>query len=416
MLLDRVNSPSDLKQMSLAELKQLAAEIRQFLIEQLSVTGGHFGPNLGVVELTLALHKVFDSPRDKIVWDVGHQSYVHKIVTGRKDRFPTLRQLGGMAGFPKRSESPHDAFGTGHASTSISAALGMAVARDLRGDHHHVIAVIGDGAMTGGMAFEAMNHAGHLGTRLIVVLNDNEMSIAENVGAISNYLAKLRTDRTYSKMKAELEQLLKRIPTIGDKVVKTLERAKDSVKYFWVPGMLFEELGFTYFGPIDGHDLATLTSMLETAKVCTGPVVLHVVTQKGKGYGRAEKAPDKLHSVTPFNPETGQSVKSEKGSGPSYTSVFGDAIVELANQDSRIVAITAAMPSGTGLAKFAARFPDRFFDVGIAEQHAATLAAGLAASGMRPVFAVYSTFLQRAYDQVIHDVCIQNLPVVFAVD
>ncbi|MDI3256620.1 MAG: 1-deoxy-D-xylulose-5-phosphate synthase [Kyrpidia sp.] len=416
MLLDRVNGPRDLKTLSAAELRQLASEIRRFLIQQLSVTGGHFGPNLGVVELTLALHRVFDSPRDKIVWDVGHQAYVHKIVTGRKDRFPTLRQLGGMAGFPKRSESPHDAFGTGHASTSISAALGMAVARDLKGESHHVVAVIGDGAMTGGMAFEALNHAGHLGKRLIVVLNDNEMSIAENVGAMADYLSKLRTDRTYSKMKAEVEQLLKRIPSIGGKVARTLERAKDSVKYFWVPGMLFEELGFTYFGPVDGHDLGALTAMLERAKRCAEPVVLHVVTRKGKGYGRAEKAPDKLHSVTPFNPATGQTVKSAKPASPSYTSVFGDAIVELAEQDPRIVAITAAMPGGTGLTKFAARFPDRFFDVGIAEQHAATLAAGLAASGMRPVFAVYSTFLQRAYDQVIHDICIQNLPVVFAVD
>ncbi|MDI3327675.1 MAG: 1-deoxy-D-xylulose-5-phosphate synthase [Alicyclobacillaceae bacterium] len=416
MLLDRVDSPSDLKRLSLAELQQLAGEIRQFLIEQLSVTGGHFGPNLGVVELTLALHRVFDSPVDKIIWDVGHQAYVHKIVTGRKHRFPTLRQFGGMSGFPKRKESPHDAFGTGHASTSISAALGMAVARDLRGEKHHIVAVIGDGAMTGGMAFEALNHAGHLRKKLIVVLNDNEMSIARNVGAISNYLAKLRTDRTYSKVKAELEQLLKRIPSIGDKMVKTLERAKDSVKYFWVPGMLFEELGFTYFGPVDGHDLGGLIRILETAKACSDPVVLHVVTQKGKGYGRAEEAPDKLHSVTPFNPATGKMMKPVKAAGPSYTSVFGDALVELAKQDRRIVAITAAMPGGTGLTKFAAQFPERFFDVGIAEQHAATLAAGLAAAGMRPVFAVYSTFLQRAYDQVIHDVCIQNLPVVFAVD
>lgn len=416
MLLDRVNGPADLKAMSLAELRQLAAEIRRFLIQQLAVTGGHFGPNLGVVELTLALHRVFDSPRDKIIWDVGHQAYVHKIITGRKERFSTLRQFGGLAGFPKRSESPHDAFGTGHASTSISAALGMAVARDLKGESHHVVAVIGDGAMTGGMALEALNHAGHLGKRLIVVLNDNEMSIAENVGAMADYLAKLRTDRTYAKMKNEVEHLLKRIPSIGGKVARTLERAKDSVKYFWVPGMLFEELGFTYFGPVDGHNFTALTTMLERVKECPDPVLLHVVTQKGKGYGRAERAPDKLHSVTPFNPETGKAEKSSSSSVPSYTDVFGNAIVELAEQDPRIVAITAAMPGGTGLTKFARRFPDRFFDVGIAEQHAATLSAGLAAAGMRPVFAVYSTFLQRAYDQVIHDICIQNLPVVFAVD
>lgn len=415
MLLEKVNSPSDIKTMSLHELKQLAAEIRQFLIETISVTGGHFGPNLGVVELTLALHRVFDSPRDKLIWDVGHQAYVHKMLTGRKNLFSTLRKYKGLSGFPKRKESEHDMFDVGHASTSISAATGYAVARDLKGEKHHVVAIIGDGAMTGGMAFEAMNHVGHMGTNLLVVLNDNEMSIAPNVGAMSNYLARLRNDSYYKSVKTELANLLHRVPTIGERVAKALERVKDSVKYLMVPGMLFEEIGFTYLGPIDGHNLPLLLEMLEQAKQIQGPVLLHVITIKGKGYASAEEAPDKFHGVNPFNIATGQAPKVV-GKAPSYSSVFGHTLCKLARQDPRIVAITAAMPDGTGLTPFAREFPERFFDVGIAEQHATTFAAGLACAGMRPVFAVYSTFLQRAYDQVIHDVCLQNLPVVFAID
>ncbi|OPG16473.1 1-deoxy-D-xylulose-5-phosphate synthase [Ferroacidibacillus organovorans] len=408
-MLEIIKDPSDVKTLSRDELQQLVDETRQFLIEQIMAVGGHFGSNLGVVELTVALHYVFDSPRDRILWDVGHQAYAHKALTGRQAQFPTLRQYGGMAGFPKRNESPHDFFGVGHASTSISAALGMAVARDLRGENHHVVAVIGDGAMTGGMAFEALNHAGDLKKRLIVILNDNEMSIAPNVGAVSQYLTKLRTDPHYGRMKSEIETLLKKIPAIGHKLAGAAERAKDSLKYFMVQGALFEEFGFKYFGPINGHDLSSVLSILEQAKELTSPVLIHVVTQKGKGYPSAETAPDKLHSV-------GGAVTKPKKATPSYTQVFADALTELARTDERIVAITAAMPSGTGLNRFAAEFPERCFDVGIAEQHAATFCAGLSTAGMRPVFAVYSTFLQRAYDQVIHDICIQNLPVVFAID
>ncbi|GIM44544.1 1-deoxy-D-xylulose-5-phosphate synthase [Collibacillus ludicampi] len=415
MLLENVNSPSDIKRMSVQELKRLADEIRQFLIETISVTGGHFGPNLGVVELTIALHHVFDSPKDKLIWDVGHQAYVHKILTGRKELFPTLRKYKGLSGFPKRKESEHDMFDVGHAATSISAAAGYAMARDLKGEQYHVVAVIGDGAMTGGMAFEAMNHIGHMGTDVIVVLNDNEMSIAPNVGAMSNYLAKLRNHSHYKSVKSEVANLLHKVPSIGDRVAKALERVKDSVKYLMVPGMLFEEIGFTYLGPIDGHNIPLLLEMLEQAKQVKGPVLLHVITKKGKGYAVAEEAPDKFHGVNPFNIETGQAPKVV-AKAPQYSNVFGDTLRTLAKEDERIVAITAAMPSGTGLSKFAVEFPDRFFDVGIAEQHAATFAAGLACAGMRPVFAVYSTFLQRAYDQVIHDICIQNLPVVFAID
>lgn len=407
MLLSRVNQPSDMKDMSLEDLTQLADEVRTFLIDNITATGGHFGANLGVVELTIALHYVFNSPIDRIVWDVGHQAYVHKILTGRKDLFPTLRQFKGLAGFPKRNESEHDFFGVGHASTSLSAALGMAIARDLKGEDHHVVAVIGDGAMTGGMAFEAMNHAGHLQKRLLVVLNDNEMSIAPNVGAVSHYLTRLRTDPNYSRVKAEVEGLLRKIPSIGGKLAAALERAKDSVRYFMVQGALFEEFGFRYFGPVSGHDVPALVAILRQAKELDGPVLIHVVTQKGKGYASAEAAPDKLHSI-------GGPVTTPKKSAPSYTNVFANALTELGAEDPRIVAVTAAMPSSIG--KFADVFPERSFDVGIAEQHATTFCAGLSTSGMRPVFAVYSTFLQRAYDQVIHDICIQDLPVVFAID
>lgn len=411
MLLERVKSPDDLKKLSRSELKQYTEEVRNFVIESVTSTGGHFAPNLGVVELTTALHYVFHSPKDKIIWDVGHQSYVHKIITGRLEGFKTLRMFKGMSGFPKREESEHDAFDTGHASTSISAAVGMAIGRDIKGENYKVVAVIGDGAMTGGMAFEAMNHAGHIQKDMLVVLNDNEMSISENVGAMSNYLLKLRTDPHYSKAKADIQSLLNKIPAIGDKVLKTLERVRDSLKYLMVSGMLFEEIGFTYLGPIDGHNLDDLISALKQANQTKGPVLLHVLTKKGKGYASAEDAPEKFHAVSP--PKGPSSMKTP---APSYASVFTDTMIQLAEQDERIVAVTPAMLSGSGLTKFAKVFPDRCFDVGIAEQHAATVCAGLACVGLKPVLAIYSTFLQRAYDQFVHDICIQNLPVVFAVD
>lgn len=406
-LLEQVGEPGELKNLSDTQLVELAAEIRTFLVESVSKTGGHFAPNLGVVELTIALHRVFQSPRDKIVWDVGHQAYVHKMLTGRREQFPTLRKFKGLAGFPKRTESEHDQFGTGHASTSISAGLGMAVARDLSQDNYHVVSVIGDGALTGGMAMEAMNHAGHLGTNFMVILNDNEMSIAENVGAMSKYLTRLRTDPSYSRAKGEIEQTLRRLPAIGNRLTRALERIKDSMRLLVIPGLLFEAFGFKYLGPVDGHDLPELMKVLEDAKHLHGPVLIHVVTKKGKGYASAEDAPDKFHAWP--------TVAKEKAA-PSYTNVFADTLVELATKDARIVAVTAAMPSGTGLSRFEKHFPTRTFDVGIAEQHATTFCGGLATAGQRPVFAVYSTFLQRAYDQVIHDIAIQNLPVIFAID
>ncbi|MGB9802658.1 1-deoxy-D-xylulose-5-phosphate synthase [Desulfofundulus sp.] len=414
-LLSTINSPADLRSLDVAGLQQLAAEIRQEIIETVARNGGHLAPNLGVVELTLALHRVFQTPRDKIIWDVGHQSYVHKLVTGRRPVFHTLRQFGGISGFPRPQESEHDSFGTGHSSTSISAALGMALARDLKGENYAVVAVIGDGAMTGGMAFEALNHAGHHKTNLIVVLNDNEMSISPNVGGLAQYLSRLRTDPMYSRGKEELEQLLKRIPAIGRRVVKAVERLKDSLKYLVVPGMFFEELGFIYLGPIDGHNIQAMINIFQQARVTRGPVLVHVLTHKGRGYPPAEKNADKFHGVGPFEVKTGRVIK-KAGEPPSYTEVFGRTLEELGRRDQRIVAITAAMPSGTGLDRFAAAFPERFFDVGIAEQHAVTLGAGLAAGGLRPVVAIYSTFLQRAYDQVLHDVCLQNLPVTLALD
>ncbi|MDR3593013.1 MAG: 1-deoxy-D-xylulose-5-phosphate synthase [Negativicutes bacterium] len=413
-LLDAINGPEDLKRLSVSQLEKLAGEIRGLLVETVSRTGGHLAPNLGVVELTIALHRVFNSPSDKIIWDVGHQAYVHKILTGRRDKFATLRQLGGMSGFPKRGESAHDAFGTGHSSTSISAALGIALARDLAGEKHEVLAVIGDGSLTGGQAYEALNHAGHLSVDLTVILNDNEMSIARNVGAMSEYLAKVRSDPTYSKVKHDVEYLLKRIPAIGESVAKTVERVKDSLKYLVVPGVIFEELGFTYIGPIDGHNILQLTEVLQKSRNIAGPVLVHVITCKGKGYRPAECNADRFHGVGPFCVESGEVIKN--GSKPSYTAVFGDALVAVAEKNPAVVAITAAMPDGTGLKSFAERYPARFFDVGIAEQHAVTLAAGMAAAGLRPVVTLYSTFLQRAYDQVLHDVCLQNLPVVLAID
>lgn len=386
---------------------QLGKEIRSFLVDSVSKTGGHFGANLGVVELTLALHKVFNSPSDRIIWDVGHQAYVHKILTGRQSLFPTLRQFKGLAGFPKRTESEHDAFGAGHASTSISAGLGMAVARDLAGEKHHVVSVIGDGALTGGMAMEALNHAGHIGTNFLVILNDNEMSIAENVGAMSKYLTRLRTDPTYSKAKTEIESLLRKVPAIGDRLTKTLEKVKDSMRNFFVPGMFFEAFGFKYIGPVDGHDLPCLLRVLEHAQKLQGPVLLHLVTHKGKGYASAEDAPDKFHAWP---------TATKEKAVPSYTKVFGDAVIDLAKLDDRIVAVTPAMVPGSGLTEFGRVFPKRLYDVGIAEQHAATFCGGLAAAGERPILAIYSTFLQRAYDQVIHDICIQQLPVLIAID
>jgi len=414
MLLQTINDPESLKQLNINQKKQLAQEIREFLIDNVSKTGGHLGPNLGVVELTIALHSVFDSPNDKMIWDVGHQSYVHKLLTGRRDKFDTLRCFKGISGFPKCKESEHDVFQTGHSSTSISAALGMAIASKLKKENNHSIAIIGDGAMTGGIAFEALNHAGLSEVNLIVILNDNEMSIAQNVGAISNYLTRVRTDPNYSRAKDDIEYILKKIPAIGSKMLKTAERIKDSLKYLFVSGMLFEELGFTYLGPIDGHCLEDLESTLEQAKRKKGPLLVHVITKKGKGYLPAEENPDLFHGIGTFDVETGKPIK--KPLPPNYTNVFGNAIVEMADQDEQILCITAAMPTGTGLTGFASKFPDRFFDVGIAEQHAVTLAAGLASQGFKPVFAVYSTFLQRGYDQVVHDVCLQNLPVIFAID
>lgn len=413
-ILTMIEGPKDIKKLSLTQLEKLAGEIRGLLIHTVSQNGGHLAPNLGVVELTIALHRVFDSPRDKFIWDVGHQAYVHKILTGRRREFSTLRRLDGLSGFPKRSESPHDAFGTGHSSTSISAALGVALARDISREKYHVLAVIGDGSLTGGQAYEALNHAGHVGTNLTVILNDNEMSIAKNVGAMAEYLAKMRTDPAYFKVKHDIEYLLKRIPAIGESVARTVERVKDSLKYLVVPGVIFEELGFTYLGPIDGHSITSLTEVLQTAKSIQGPVLVHVVTCKGKGYGPAECNADKFHGPGPFCIETGEIIKN--GTNPTYTGVFGDTLIKLAENNRDVIAITAAMAEGTGLRKFAGKFPERFFDVGIAEPHALTLAAGLAAEGKRPVVAIYSTFGQRGYDQIIHDICLQNLPVTLAID
>lgn len=414
-LLDGVETPAHLKHLSLTQLEDLAEEIRELIIQTVSENGGHLAPSLGVVDLTVALHAVFRCPEDKIVWDVGHQAYGHKILTGRRANFHTLRQSGGITGFPNRSESVYDCFGVGHSSTSISAAFGMALARDLDGKNHNVVAVIGDGALTGGEAFEALNHVGDLGKRLIVILNDNEMSIDKNVGAMSEYLSKMRTAPTYHKAKKDLEGFLKRIPAIGDSVAKTVEHVKDSFRFFLVPGGLFEELGFTYVGPIDGHNIALLTDVLEKAKTMEGPILIHVITKKGKGYLPAEIEPDKFHGVGPFAVQTGM-VKQSASTTPSYTSVFSKALIDIAQNDRDIVAITAAMPGGTGLKKFGEIFPGRLIDVGIAEQHAVTVAAGLATQGKKPVIAFYSTFAQRAYDQIIHDVCLQNLPVVFCLD
>ena len=413
-ILQKITSPSDITSLSVQEMEQLAREIRKEIINTVSKNGGHLAPNLGVVELTLALHRAFSSPRDKLIWDVGHQSYTHKLLTNRREKFHTLRQYGGISGFPRPDESEHDAFGTGHASTSISAGLGMAAARDLDGEDYCVVPVIGDGALTGGMALEALNHAGHLKKNLIVVLNDNEMSISPNVGGLADYFNRLRTDPMYYRSKDEIEQLLLKISPIGKTVLKAMDRIKDSLKYLVVPGMFFEELGFIYYGPVDGHDLRSLTYTLKQAKSAKGPVLVHVITRKGKGYRPAENNADKFHGTVPFNISDGESV--EINTTPTYTEVLGEVLLQEAAQNKKLVAITAAMAGGTGLTRFSARYPDRFFDVGIAEQHAVTMAAGMARNGYKPVVAIYSTFLQRAYDQVLHDVCLQNLPVVFAID
>ncbi|WP_391201781.1 1-deoxy-D-xylulose-5-phosphate synthase [Psychrobacillus sp. L4] len=416
MDLTSISSPSFLKSLDNEQLKELSEDIRSFLIEKLSVTGGHIGPNLGVVELTIALHRAFNSPTDKLLWDVGHQAYVHKILTGRADQFDTLRQFKGLCGFPKRIESEHDVWEAGHSSTSLSAAMGMATARNLQKKSNYVIPIIGDGALTGGMALEALNHIGHEKTDMIVILNDNEMSIAPNVGALHNVLGKLRTHGTYNKAKDELEILLKKIPAVGGKLASTAERVKDSLKYLLVSGVFFEELGFTYLGPIDGHSFEALEENLKNAKKMKGPVLLHVITKKGKGFTPAEQ--DKIgtwHGTGPYKMETGDFVKSTSVA-PSWSGLVAETARKLARNDKRIVAITPAMPVGSKLEGFASEFPDRMIDVGIAEQHATTMAAGLAADGMKPFLVIYSTFLQRAYDQVLHDICRQNLNVVIGID
>ncbi|MEJ2183481.1 MAG: 1-deoxy-D-xylulose-5-phosphate synthase [Nitrospirota bacterium] len=413
MHLKDIKGPEDIKGLSASELEELAEEIRHTIITCVSAGGGHLASSLGVVELAIALHCVFDSPRDRIVWDVGHQSYPHKLLTGRYERFHTLRKYGGLGGFPRVSESPHDAFGTGHSSTSISAALGMVEARDLRGEQHKVIAVIGDGAMTAGLAFEGLNHAGQLGKDLVVVLNDNEMSISPNVGALSRYLNRILTGDVYNRMKKDLKALIGGIPRVGAPVARFAERAEESLKGLFLPGMLFEELGFTYVGPIDGHDVDLLIRTLEKVKDTAAPTLVHTITKKGKGYGFSEQDPCSFHGVGPFELETGSPLSS---GAASYSDVFGEALTELAEERPAVVAISAAMKEGTGLTAFARRFPERFYDVGIAEPHAATFAAGLARAGARPVVAIYSTFLQRSYDEIVHDVCLQNLPVVFAID
>ncbi|MHB8058074.1 MAG: 1-deoxy-D-xylulose-5-phosphate synthase [Desulfuromonadaceae bacterium] len=414
MLLETINSPSDLKKLKPEQLPVLAAEVRQFLLETVSATGGHLGSNLGTVELSIALHYCFDSPNDKIIWDVGHQAYTHKILTGRRDQFHTQRQYKGISGFPKRSESEHDAFGVGHSSTSISAGLGMAAADSLDGKRNHSIAVIGDGSLTGGMAFEALNQAGHLKKNLIVILNDNEMSISKNVGAFSTFISRKMTGRYYRDLKKEMQVLLKQIPAFGTDILQFARRAENSLKGFLTPGALFEALGFDYLGPLDGHDLRQLVEVFKNINELDGPLLVHVMTTKGKGYKPAEDTPAKYHGVGAFDVATGKG--ATKPAVKSYTDMFGETLLQLAEEDAKIVAITAAMPDGTGLNPFSQRFPERFFDVGIAEQHAMTFAAGLAVEGFRPVVAIYSTFVQRAYDQVFHDICLQKLPVAIAMD
>ena len=414
MLLDQIKQSSDIKKLTEEDYPVLAQEIRQFLIEKISHTGGHLASNLGVVELTMALHLAFDLPKDKIIWDVGHQAYTHKLLSGRKAGFDELRQFGGMSGFPKRAESPYDAFDTGHSSTSISAGLGIAQAREIQGEDYSVISVIGDGALTGGMAYEALNNAAQLKKNFIIVLNDNKMSISENVGGMSRYLSSVRTKESYAELKKGVDRALSAIPVVGKSLSYGLYLAKNGVKQFFVPGMLFEDMGITYLGPVDGHNVPELVRTLKEAKRVRHAVLVHVITKKGKGYAPAEKNPARFHGVDPFDIATGQPLKKKQY--PSYTEVFSKKICELAGEDKKIVAVTAAMPDGTGLTRFSKKFPDRFFDVGIAEAHAVTSAAGMASAGLKPVVAVYSSFLQRGYDQILHDVCLQKLPVLFAID
>jgi len=414
MILELINGPDDIKKFSKQELTILSQEIRDFLIEKISTTGGHLASNLGVVELTMAIYLAFDLPEDKIVWDVGHQSYTHKILSGRRMEFDELRQYGGMSGFPKRKESPCDAFDTGHSSTSISAGLGLAQARDVLGEDHFVVSVIGDGSLTGGMAYEALNNAAQMKKNFVIILNDNNMSISENVGGMSTYLNSIRTGNGYLDLKKHVTNTLSRIPVIGEQLIDKISRTKNGIKQLLIPGMLFENMGITYLGPVDGHNVKALTRALKEAKNLDHTVLVHVITKKGKGYAPAEKYPSKFHGVEPFDILTGRPKKEKKNL--SYTDVFSKTICRLAKDDKKIVAVTAAMPDGTGLKRFSSLYPNRFFDVGIAEEHAVTSAAGMAAGGLKPVVAVYSSFLQRGFDQVLHDVCIQNLPVVFAVD
>ncbi len=413
MVLEKINQINDIKKIDKDELPILAEEIRKFLIEKISVTGGHLASNLGVVELTMALHLAFELPKDKMIWDVGHQSYTHKILTGRREGFDGLRKYGGMSGFPKRKESDCDAFDTGHSSTSISAGLGYARARDLLGENYAVISIIGDGSLTGGMAYEALNNAAQIKTNFIIILNDNEMSISENVGGLSTYLSNLRTADAYTGLKAGLENTLNKIP-YGNRMVERLRMTKNGIKQLIIPGMFFEDLGIKYLGPLDGHNISQMVRVFQEARRVNGPVVIHVKTKKGKGYAPAEKHPARFHGAEPFDIETGLPKKKKRKA--NYTDIFSTVMCKMGARESRLVAITAAMPDGTGLKRFRNMYPDRFFDVGIAEEHAVTFAAGMAVAGMIPVVAVYSSFLQRAYDQIIHDVCIQNLHVIFAVD
>lgn len=414
MILDKIKKPNDIHKIPLAEFPQLAEEIRSFLIESVSRTGGHLASNLGVVELTLALHNVLDFPDDKLIWDVGHQAYTHKILTGRKGEFETLRKEGGLSGFPKRGESNCDSFDAGHSSDSISAGLGYVHARDLLGESYHVVSVIGDGALTGGMAYEALNNAAELETNFIIVLNDNNMSISPNVGGMSNYLSAIRTAEAYTGMKMSLNKAVKKIPRVGTAMVDAVRRTKSSIKQLFIPGMLFENMGLTYLGPVDGHNMRQMMRLFNEAKRVKGPVVVHVLTEKGRGYEPARQNPDMFHGIGPFDIKTGK--PTQKKVCPGYTDVFADALCQVAAEEEKLVAITAAMPDGTGLKKFSQRFPDRFFDVGIAEEHAVSFAAGLALGGVVPVVAIYSSFLQRAVDQMLHDVCMQKLHVIFAVD
>ncbi len=414
-ILEGINDPEDIRCLGIEELKTLAGEIRQMILKVVSVNGGHLAPSLGAVELALAIHYVFDTPRDKVIWDVGHQAYAHKIVTGRRQAFHTLRKKGGVSGFPKRQESVYDVFGAGHSSTSISAAAGIADARCLKEEHFKVIAVIGDGSMTAGMAFEALNWSGEREKDLIVILNDNEMSISPNVGAMSSYLNRVMTGQQITRLRAKIHDFLKTVPGVGEQVIKFARKAEESLKGFVVPGMLFEELGFKYIGPLEGHRLDHLIKNLQNVRGMERPVLVHVITRKGKGYRFAEEDPARFHGIGPFNVETGETI-SQNHSRKSYTQVFGQTVLKLARENPAVVAITAAMMSGTGLDRFAREIPERFYDVGIAEQHGVTFAAGLATEGLIPIVAIYSTFLQRAYDQVLHDVCLQNLPVVFALD